>query len=340
MRQMFFQFEYPQYVFLMAGLFSLLLLWKQYGKRSFLFTLPLGAPAGNTFSLRYDWRFLLWCCRVGEGLGILLLIIAAGNPRLVENKPFYLERGEEILFVLDVSPSMAALDMGGKNRLEAAKAVIHHLATLRPADALGLVAVGRDASLLVPPTIDRQTFFKRLEGLKLGELGDGTAIGMGLALAALHTQKIPSHKEVSPSIVVLLTDGENNAGAIHPDRAAEIIKDLGLSFWVIGVGRQGEVPLDYTDPSTGERRIGTFESRYDVQSLMSLAEKGGGVFMVADSVESLEKAFRRVDASSKKTVRVVHVAVTHSLMKPFLEWGVVLLIVFWLIRRILLREVV
>ncbi|HOJ98468.1 MAG TPA: VWA domain-containing protein [Termitinemataceae bacterium] len=337
---MFFQFEYPQYVLVMAGLFSLLWLWRRYGKRSVLFTVPLGAPGGNTFGLRYDWRIMLWCSRAGEWLGILLLIIAAGNPQLVENKPFYLERGQEIMFVLDVSPSMAALDMGGKNRLEAAKAVIQRLAGLRPADALGLVAVGRDAALLVPPTIDHGTFFKRLNNLKLGELGDGTAIGMGLALAAFHTQKMANLKEGSAPMVVLLTDGENNAGSIHPDRAAEIIKDLGLSFWVIGVGRQGEVPLDYTDPSTGERRVGTFESRYDVQSLMSLAEKGGGGFMVADSVESLEKAFTRVDRSSKKTSRVVHVAVRHSLLKPFLEWGVILLVVFWIIRRILLRELV
>ncbi|MCX7654923.1 MAG: VWA domain-containing protein [Treponemataceae bacterium] len=337
---MFFQFEYPQYVVVMGGLFSLLWLWRRYGKKAFVFTIPLGAPGGNTFNLRYDWRFLVWCSRAGEGLGILLLIIAAGNPRVVENRPLYLERGQEIMFVVDVSPSMAALDMGGKNRLEAAKKVIQHLAMLRPADALGLVAVGRDAALLVPPTIDRQTFFTRLGNLKLGELGDGTAIGMGLALAAFHTQKIGSTKEVSPPLVVLLTDGENNAGTIHPDRAAEIIKDLGVSFWVVGVGRQGEVPLDYTDPSTGERRVGTFESRYDVQSLVALAEKGGGIFMVADSLEALEKAFSRIDASSKKTARVVHVPVSHSLMKPFLEWGTLFSIVFWMIRRFLLREVV
>jgi Ca-activated chloride channel family protein len=201
----------------------------------------------------------------------------------------WIDRGADILFVLDCSPSMAALDIAGKRRFDAACELITDFSRTRPADAIGLVAVGNDAALLIPPTTDRNALFEKLSSLRIGELGDGTALGMGLSVAALHIKDSAAPRRA----VVLITDGENNAGAIHPETAATIIAESGASLYIIAVGTSGEVPIDYIDPFTNTRRTGSFDSHYDPSALMSIADSGGGVFIPAPSKEAFSNAFAR-----------------------------------------------
>jgi Ca-activated chloride channel family protein len=228
--------------------------------------------------------------RLLEYGGVLLLFAGAAGPeiRIAETK--WLTRGADIMFVLDTSPSMAGIDMGDTSRFTAARSLIREFAESRPQDAIGLAAVGNDAALLVPPTADRGVLFSRLESLNIGELGDGTALGMGLAVAAFHLR----NSEAPRRAVVLITDGENNAGAIHPETAAALLPEGDISLWVIGVGSGGEIPIDYVDPVTRMRRTGTFDSRFDPESLKALSRAGEGVWIPAPSADALEEAFGRV----------------------------------------------
>ena len=261
-------------------------------KNPFVVSIPLGAPGGVPFKTS-QISGLVKLLKILEVTGVFLLFFSAADPVVKTAETVWLNRGADIIFILDVSPSMAALDMSGKNRFSAACALITEFAARRPSDNIGLVAVGGDAALLVPPTPDRETLNLRLESLRIGEFGDNTALGMGLSTAAFHLEKSNAKRKVA----VIITDGENNAGSIHPETAAGMLRDMDVSFWVIAVGSAGEVPIDYIDPYTRLRSTGTFDSRYDAESLRRLSLSGGGTFIAAPSSQTLASAFSQLDDS-------------------------------------------
>lgn len=296
------------------------------------FVLNLGPPGGSTFKAPVLAGTLVRICRVLEAAALLLLILAAAGPHRIASETKYLDRGADILFVLDISPSMAALDMDGKNRLEAARELVARFAERRPSDALGLAALGSDAALLVPPTVDRTAFNERLTALEIGELGEGTALGMGLAVAALHLE----HSRAPLRSLVLITDGENNAGAIHPRSAAEIVSSMGITVWIIGVGSFGEVPIEYTDPESGTLRSGSFNSRFDQESLRDIARTAGGRYVRAPSAEAFDQAFSAVDRAESVVRRTVQAERRISLFFPVMAAGMILFALAACIRRLLL----
>jgi Ca-activated chloride channel family protein len=181
--------------------------------------------------------------------------------------------------------------MDGSSRFNAARKLLKDFADRRPSDGIGLVAVGNDAALLIPPATDRRLLSARLEDLRIGELGNGTALGVGLAIAAYHLEKSKAPRRAA----VLISDGENNAGAIQPETAAAMLKEINASLWVIGVGSGGEVPIDYIDPYTRMRRTGLIDSSYDREALARIAASGGGAWIHAPSADAFAAAFARVD---------------------------------------------
>jgi len=257
----------------------------------FTASVPLGPPGGIPFKAPLNLGGIVKTLRILEYCGALLLFVSAAGPQIKISETVWLNRGADILFVLDISPSMAAIDMGGASRFNIARELLKKFAEHRPSDSVGLVAVGYDAALLVPPTTDRELLASRLDGLRLGEMGDGTALGMGLALAAYHLEKSTAPRRAA----VLISDGENNAGAIHPETAAAMLKDIGVSLWVIGIGSGGEVPIDYVDPFTRIRRTGLFDSSYDTEALRKINAAGGGNLISAPSADALASAFARLD---------------------------------------------
>ncbi len=188
----------------------------------FTASVPLGPPGGAPFKAPYNLRGIINTLYALEYCGVFLLFIAASGPVMQISETIWLNRGADILFVLDVSPSMAAIDMDGLNRFNAARRLLKDFALSRPSDGIGLVAVGDDAALLIPPTTDRDLLAARLENLRIGEMGNGTALGMGIAIAAYHLEKSKAPRKA----VVLISDGENNAGAIHPETAAAMLREI------------------------------------------------------------------------------------------------------------------
>jgi Ca-activated chloride channel family protein len=286
-------FETPLVLFIgfMALVSSFVL--SRFKKGDMELLVPLGAPGGSSFKPPLGIDSLVRLLKIADLAAATLLFIAAAGPVFISTETVWLSRGADMVFILDISPSMAGIDMSGKNRFDAARDLVRSFAMTRPQDALGLIALGADTALLVPPTVDREAFFTRLEDLRIGELGDGTAIGDALTLASLHMRNF---RVSGRRAVILITDGENNAGSVHPETAAASLRSSGAGLWVIGVGSAGEVPIDYVDPLTKIRRSGVFESRYNHESLKSIAEKGGGIYLAAPSAEGFAAAFARVDS--------------------------------------------
>ena len=313
-------------------------------KNIFTVTVPLGAPGGIPFKAPLNIESFIKTLRVLEYAGIFFLFLGAAGPHTSVSRTVWLNRGADILFVLDISPSMAAVDMNGISRISAARSLLMDFAERRPSDNIGLVALGSDTSLLIPPTRDRQVLLSRLQQLQIGELGDGTALGDGLATAAYHLEKSTAldspvavgSQALVRRAVILITDGENNAGAIHPETAAALLGNSGVSLWVIGVGSHGEVPIDYIDPHTKMRRTGLFDSRFDEESLRRISQAGGGEWLSAPTAQALNEAFARIDNEETVVRRSGVIASKHFWHLPFLLTACGLLAGVRFIRRFFL----
>jgi Ca-activated chloride channel family protein len=298
----------------------------------FTASVPLGPPGGIPFKAPFNLGGMVRALRILEYCGVLLLFVSAAGPLITISETVWLNRGADILFVLDISPSMAAIDMGGTSRFNIARELIKKFAERRPSDSVGLAAVGYDAALLIPPSTDRELLASRLERLRLGEMGDGTALGMGLALAAYHLEKSAAPRKA----VVLISDGENNAGEIHPETAAAMLHDIGVSLWVIGIGSGGEVPIDYVDPFTRIRRTGLFDSSYDTEALRKISAAGGGTLISAPSADALTAAFAYLDDQEMVVRRSGTVTRARSCYFSFMIAALGLLVTVRFIRRFFL----
>jgi Ca-activated chloride channel family protein len=264
--------------------------------------------------------------------GLILLVLALSGPTRTERERVYLSRGIDIMLVVDQSASMAAQDFRPVNRFETARSVIRRFVEQRPNDHIGLVGFSAEAALRSPPTLNYDHLLRSLDSMELMELGDGTAIGMGLALASLHLQG----SEATERVIVLLTDGVNNAGEISPEAAAEVAGEAGIRIYAIGVGSGQEARIEVRDPETGELYRGTVRDSYDQETLEAIAELSDGNYFTAGSAGTLEQIFDAI-GTAENTERRVQIRVTRfPLHRPFLIWALALLIADVLIRRFLL----
>lgn len=280
-------------------------------------------------------RFLMQLSSLFYWLGFIALIIALAGPSISERERVYLNRGLDILFVLDQSPSMAAQDFSPVNRFETAKAVIRDFVERRSNDSIGLVSFGSEAALRVPPTRDHATMVDRVEGLEVMELGEGTAIGMGIAVTCVHL----NHSSARQKVAVLITDGKNNAGEISPISAAKIASEMGVRIYTIGVGTRGEVPIELQDPQTGNIIRGKIQSEYDEELLKTIADLTGGRFFSAASPGSLQSVFNDIDSLETVQQRIRVDIRTEPIHRHFIIAGFALLVFSFFLRKMLFREV-
>ncbi len=205
--------------------------------------------------------------------------------------------GVDIMVVLDVSSSMASQDFGEKSRLEMAKEVVREFIRKRTSDRIGLMAFAASPFLLSPLTMDRRFLEEALEQIRIGDIEDGTAIGLALADAVARLEKGPAASKV----VVLLTDGMNNKGEISPLDAAELAAGAGIRVYTIGVGKQGraKVPVEMPFGKTFVEK----EVNIDEPVLMKIAGMTGGRYYRADEKGALERIFSRIDSLEKSPIR-------------------------------------
>ena len=329
-------FERPLFVFAALLLIPLIVGLARFVKPLFSLNIPLGPAGGAAFQSPVNLTLVLRFLSVVEVAAFFLLVLAASGPRFIHTETIWLTRGADILFVLDSSPSMSGIDMNGESRFDTAKVLLRQFADKRPNDAVGLVAVGEDAALIMPLSTDRRSLHSRLDTLAIGELGDGTALGEGLALAAFHI----GTSEAPRKAVVLITDGENNAGSIHPETAAAALGELGVSLWVIGVGSSGIIPFSYIDPLSKMRRSGTFESFYDPDTLKAIAERAGGFWAYAPTAEAFAEAFARLDRGELVISRSGSVRKDEPFHGALITVALCMVLGVFAVRRCILRGIV
>jgi Ca-activated chloride channel family protein len=249
-------------------------------------------------------------------------VIAAAGPQL---GPRSLElRGEGIAIALavDVSSSMLAEDFAPSNRLEVAKRQAISFIRGRRADRIGLVTFAGEALTQVPMTLDYGVLEQAIANLRVGTLEDGTAIGTGLATALNRLRRVPGRSRV----VLLLTDGENNRGAVDPHTAAEAAAALGIKVYTIGVGTEGEARVP-TGRGLSGLRYEVVPVRIDEALLQSIAERTGGRYFRATDGAALARIFQQINALERTTQQETVFSNRAELVWPFALAGLLLLMV-------------
>lgn len=250
---------------------------------------PLGSPEPSR-GIRIS--------RVVEGLPLLalaLLIIALGRPQWHEGNEVVETEGVSIMLAVDISQSMEALDFLVEdrrvNRLEALRGVVQDFLSSRGGDRVGLVVFGNQAFTQLPLTGDLGSLEEVLRRVHIGSAGPRTAIGdaLGISLKRLEEDTNPS------KVIILLTDGQNNAGEISPETAATIAKHQGVRIYTIGMGTRGQAPYIVEDPFFGKQVVYR-QVNIDEESLKQIAEETGGLYFRGTDTEGLEKIYETISS--------------------------------------------
>lgn len=229
-------------------------------------------------------------------IAIALLIVAMARPQSSTSWQDIKTEGIDIIIAMDISGSMLARDFE-PNRLEAAKNIGADFIKNRPNDRIGLVVYSAEAFTQCPLTTDHERLINLFGELEHGLIQDGTAIGMGLTNAVNRLKE----SDAKSKVIILLTDGENNAGAIAPITAAEIAKTFGVKVYTIGIGSLGKAPFPQADVF-GRIRYQMRDVKIDEVLLKEIAEMTDGQYFRATDNESLSTIYNDIDQLEKTII--------------------------------------
>jgi Ca-activated chloride channel family protein len=248
-----------------------------------------------------------WLRRVARGLRwltVALLLLAMFRPQTGRTSTEVDTQGIDIVLVMDTSGSMQALDLDAgerniprrRNRLQVAVDVVRTFVAARPNDQIGLVVFGEHAFTQSPLTLDHRLLETFLDRLEIGMAGDATAIGEAVGIAVKRLQR----SEAKSKVIVLLTDGRNNAGRLAPVTAAETAAALDVKLYAIGAGGKGQAPF-LVDTGFGRRLV--YESvDIDDETLQRMAEATGGRYFRAEDEQALAEIYAEIDRLEKTEI--------------------------------------
>jgi Ca-activated chloride channel homolog len=258
-------------------------------------------------------------------LALALFIVALARPQFTRTETSVRASGIDVVIALDLSGSMESEDFHIKgqrvNRLTVAKDTIAKFIEKRPSDRIGLVAFAGRAYIAAPLTLDHDFLRTNLERLNLHTIEEGTAIGSGLSAAVNRLRELRSKSK----IVILMTDGQSNAGKIPPLTAAEAAKALGVKVYTIGVGIRGTAQFPQMTPF-GKRYV-PVEVDIDEATLTAIAQKTGGKYYRADSTDTLRKIYAEIDQFEKSEAVVKKFVKRDELFRWFTAPGLLLLFI-------------
>ena len=255
---------------------------------------------------------------------ITFLILALSRPQEGRYSREILSHGVDIILAIDTSGSMRAMDFTrGDNRvtrLNIVKEVVAEFITNRHNDRLGLVAFGAEAFTQCPLTLDHNIILSFLNKMNIGMAGDSTAIGSAIGIAIKRLKDL----EAKSKVIVLLTDGRNNAGIISPEQASKIAKTYDIKIYTIGVGTQGRAPFLINTP-LGHRYV---YQKVDIDeiTLRDIATKTGAQYFRATDRESLKKIYAQIDLLEKSEVKIKEHTNFTELFPLFLIPGLAILL--------------
>jgi len=330
---MMFRFAYPVVLFLVAAAagWMAFAFWRRPAAISYSMTSQMVRLAGAQNQIVARLPTIL------RGCVLALLVLAAARPQLYNVSRDVRSSGVDIMLCLDTSGSMEALDftLGDEpvTRLTAVKKVVSDFIQKRETDRVGLVVFGEEAFTQSPLTIDKGLLLGLVDRMDIGMAGDRTAIGSGIAIGGKRLKDLKAKSK----ILIILTDGRNNAGEIPPLAAAEAVRALGVKIYTIGVGGKGPAPFRVKTP-LGTRVV---HQRVDLDedTLKKVAETGGGRYFRAADSRELSEIYNIIDQAEKTDIKVKEFFHFKELYSWFLVPALILLSLEILLKTWILRVI-
>ena len=328
-------FERPGYLAILILIVPAIYFSHFYPKRGGLIPMPIqGSNREWFYAQLIGPRLLGVCASLTLWLATVSIILALAGPARITRERVYLTSGIDIMIILDESPSMAAQDFAPRNRFESARAVIRAFVAGRGNDSIGLISFGSEAVLRTPLTLDYDYLLARLNELEIVSLGDGTAIGLGMALGVLHLRAGGGSRK----LIILLTDGRNNSGEILPEQVAHIAAQSGIHIYAIGIGRAEGTPLEFEDPRTGQLFRGSIEQGFDEELLNRIADLSGGSYFYAGSSSTLDSVFQAIESLETVDRRARARIAIEPIDGRYIVVAFCCLFIYFIIRKPLLRN--
>ena len=261
---------------------------------------------------------------------LTLFMVALSGPRFVLEETVHKSEGIDIVLAIDSSGSMAAEDfqINGRrlNRLAVVKDVVKEFVGQRPNDRMGLVAFGGRAYTVCPLTTDHNWLIENLERIELGLIEDGTAIGSAIASSVGRLKDSTAKSKV----IILLTDGLNNAGKVSPLSAAKAAQALNIKIYTIGAGTKGYAPFPITD-FFGRKVYQNVLIDIDEETMKEIAKMTAGQYFRATDTESLRRIYQEIDTLEKTKIEQVG----YKEYKELFVWVLALALVILLLQGVL-----
>lgn len=275
-------------------------------------------------------RYYRYGIVISQALAMACIIAALAKPYHAAYDPPRIDykNGIDIILAIDISVSMLAQDFQ-PNRLEVAKSVAQTFVDSRKGDRVGLVVYEGEAYTACPATLDYEMLKKQIGELQPGNLEPGTAIGNGLGVAVTRLRS----DSLKSKVIILLTDGSNNAGSIEPLEAAQLAKNKNVRVYTIGVGSQGMAPTPVMTPSGVSYELLPVE--IDEGTLKTIADETGGRYFRAKDEKSLETIYEEIDQLEKRKMEDLHFSAEPPVtLVPFLLWSLIFLLGSWTLQTL------
>ena len=323
----------PEFFWLFSIL-PLLIVWYFFKHKEEKPTLKISSLKGfsASSSLLPKLKPLLFVMRL---LALSLLIVALARPRSVDvSNKTNSTNGIDIVIASDVSGSMLAKDLQ-PNRMEALKRVAANFVEERITDRIGVVVYASEAYTKTPVTSDKAVVLQAISDIKYDNvLQDGTGIGMGLATSV---NRLKDSKAKS-KIIILMTDGVNNAGFLDPKTAAEIAADLGIKVYTIGIGTNGNALFPYDYAPNGGFLYKMMPVQIDEQLMKQIAQKTGGKYFRATDNSGLERIYKEINKLEKTKVDELKFVNYDEKFHPLVWLAGLLLLIEVLLRNTIFRS--
>jgi len=322
------------WLFVFLGLIPLIIAWRLKNRPATLHYSSLATLKtlrGTRINFLAATPLILRC------LAIALLVLALARPQEGRKSTEILSAGVDILLAIDTSGSMRAMDFKKKNqpvdRLTVVKDVVSEFIASREFDRMGMVVFGDEAFTQCPLTLDHNVLHAFLKKLKIGVAGDSTAIGSAIGISVKRLKDLKSKSKV----IILLTDGRNNAGNITPFQAAEIAHTYGIKIYTVGVGTQGQAPF-IIDTPFGQKTV-MQRVEMDEASLKKIAEQTGGRYFRATDSDSLKQIYGQIDSLEKSEVKWIDHSEYRELFPLFLIPALLLIFAEVILSQTRLRRI-
>ncbi len=323
----------PEFFWLLL-LIPVAIAWLFWKRKEQTATLKISSVKGfkNSKSLLVKLKPFLFVLRL---LALCSLIIALARPRTVDvSSDTKTTKGVDIVMAIDLSSSMLAKDLK-PNRMEALKEVATKFVENRPNDRIGIVVYAGEAYTKTPVTSDKAIVQEAIKDIKFDNvIQDGTAIGMGLSTAV---NRLKDSKAKS-KVIILLTDGVNNAGFIEPETASQIAKEFGIKVYTVGIGSNGMAEFPYAIAPNGDFIYKMMKVEIDEQLMKNIATNSGGKYFRATSNSKLESIYNEINKLETTEIEELKYYDFDEKFRPFVWIAGLLLLIEILLRNTIFKS--